>query len=226
MGQLLIVVLFFSIVIIIAIFTHLNKLKRQNEWQQFASNHSLSFLIYDTMSIPDYYSAYSFFREGHSRKAYNICKGIEKDIKVLAFDYTYTTGSGKNRQVHNFTPIIIESDLMFKPLVIRPENLFDKLGAAMGFDDIDFESAEFSKKYYVKCADKKFAYDIIHAKMMEFLLECKIASIEAQGYSILFHQGKTLSMSEVELLLMAAHRFIDLTPDYVRKDISIHKTTT
>lgn len=221
-----IIILIILIGIAVAIYAIYSNLKRQKEWQQFAANHGFLYSKYDTMSIPDYYSDYHLFREGHSRKAYNICQGMEKDIKILAFDYKYTTGSGKNQQTHYCSPLIIESNLVFKPLIIRPENLFDKIGAAVGFDDIDFESSEFSKKYYVKCPDKKFAYDIIHARMMEFLLECRNMNLEAQGDTILFHQGKTLSISEMELLLMAAHKFIELTPDYVRNEISIPKTTT
>ena len=177
-------------------------------------------LKYDTRWIPESYSEHHLFREGHSRKVSNLCQGIEKDLKILAFDYQYTTGSGKNSQTHYLTPLIIESNLVFKPLIIRPENVFDKIGAAVGFDDIDFESAEFSKKYYVKCDDKKFAYDIIHARMMEFLLECRNMNLEAQNNSILFHQGKILAISEVELLLIAAKKFVELTPDYVRKEYS------
>jgi hypothetical protein len=220
MNQAFLIIIFIIIAVVIGIVSYYTNLKRQQEWQQFAANHGLIYSKYDTMSIPEFYSEYQLFREGHSRKATNICQGMEKDIKILAFDYRYTTGSGKNSQTHYFTPLIIESNLVFKPLFIRPENLFDKIGAAVGFDDIDFESAEFSKKYYVKCPDKKFAYDIIHARMMEFLLECQNMNIETQGDSVLFHQGKRLSISEIELLLIAAHKFIELTPDYVRQTIT------
>ena len=55
-------------------------------------------------------------------------------------------------------------------LFIRREGIFDSVKRAFGFDDIDFESAEFSKRFFVKSSDKRFAYDVIHPKMMEFLL--------------------------------------------------------
>jgi hypothetical protein len=220
MNPAVIVVLFIFVAIAIIAYSIYSNQKRQKEWQQFAANHGFIYSRYDAKSIPEFYSEYQLFREGHSRKAYNVCQGIEKDIKILAFDYKYTTGSGKNSQTHYLTPLIIESNLVFKPLIIRLENIFDKIGAAVGFDDIDFESAEFSKKYYVKCTDKKFAYDIIHARMMEFLLECRNMNLEAQGDSIVFHQGKTSSISEVELMLISAHKFVELTPDYVRQAIT------
>ncbi|MDI6783453.1 MAG: hypothetical protein QME64_05070, partial [bacterium] len=212
--------IFILIAIAVAIFAFYRSLKRHEEWQQFAANHGFLYSKNDTLSLPDYYSEYHLFQQGHSRKAYHICQGRENNLKLLAFDYKYTTGSGKNQHTHYFTPLITESNLVFKPLLIRPEGLFDKIGAAIGFDDIDFESAEFSKKYYVKCADKKFAYDIIHARMMEFLLQCKNMFIEIRGDTLVFHHGKLLSISEMELLLLAAQKFIDLTPEYVRQEIT------
>lgn len=58
----------------------------------------------------------------------------------------------------------------FPELEIKPSGFFSKLGQAFGFDDIDFESVEFSKRYQVKCGDKKFAYDIRNALMIDWLL--------------------------------------------------------
>ena len=43
-------------------------------------------------------------------------------------------------------------------------------GEFFGHDDIDFESAEFSRNFYVKSSDRKWAFDILHARAMEFLL--------------------------------------------------------
>ncbi len=37
--------------------------------------------------------------------------------------------------------------------------------------DIDFESAKFSKRYFVRADDKQFAYEVITPQMMEFLLD-------------------------------------------------------
>lgn len=37
--------------------------------------------------------------------------------------------------------------------------------------DIDLESIEFSDAFVIKSADRRFAYDICHTQMMEYLLE-------------------------------------------------------
>src|SRR5208283_3583865 len=111
------------------------------------------------------------------------------------------------------TCIVVASPLIFKHLNIRPENILDKFTEAIGFDPIQFESAEFSRKFHVRCEDKKFAYDIIHARMIEFLMQDpKHIYIEAQSHSILFHRNKQLAILDVEILLLEAHKFMELTP--------------
>ena len=98
-------------------------------------------------------------------------KGERDGRDVTAFDYHYVTGHGKSRKVHNFSALIIQSPLPLKPLFLRPENIFDKVTDFFGYDDIDFESAEFSRQFYVKAPEKRWAYDILHQRMMEYLLE-------------------------------------------------------
>lgn len=71
---------------------------------------------------------------------------------------------------HHQRYLIVELSPGFPDLVIRPESWFEKLAALVGFDDIDFESEEFSRKYYVKSGQREFAYAVIHPQMMEYLL--------------------------------------------------------
>ena len=214
-------IIIIAVVIAFIVISYLQNQKRIKEWQQFATNHGLSFQRYDSIGLPDRYAFYHLFQQGHSKKAYNLCMGKESSFGICSFDYQYTTGSGKNQQIHYYTGLMVDTNLIFKSLFIRPEGFFDKIAAAVGFDDIDFESAEFSKRYFVKCEDKKFAYDIIHARMMEFLLQCQYLVIEARGRDVLYHRRGRLSPSEMEVLLLEAKKFFELTPDYVRKEIEL-----
>ena len=60
---------------------------------------------------------------------------------------TYTTTkNGRQTHHHYFSAIIVESPLPLKPLYLRPESFFDKMAQFMGFDDINFESAELKLK--------------------------------------------------------------------------------
>src|SRR5205085_4299284 len=85
---------------------------------------------------------------------------------ALAGDYSYkiTRSNGKttSTSTYRFSYLIVKVPFPDTPgLLIRPETLMDKVAGALGFDDIDFESEEFSRRFLVKSPDKKFAYDVV-----------------------------------------------------------------
>ncbi|MHC4428421.1 MAG: hypothetical protein ACYS0D_07430, partial [Planctomycetota bacterium] len=105
------------------------------------------------------YANFEIFRRGHSRAAYNTLRGTTEladrscAVKMGDFLYRITTSTGKSTQTrtYRFSYLIVDMPWAGLPaLLIRREHVFDKLAGAFGFDDIDFESAEFSRKYCVK----------------------------------------------------------------------------
>jgi hypothetical protein len=135
------------------------------------------------------YAHFEIFRRGHSRYAYNTLAGevTIKDrpypAKMGDFTYKVTSGSGKNRKTttYRFSYLIVHLPYSGTPnLLIRPEGVFDKIAGAFGFDDIDFESAEFSRKFHVKSEEKRFAYDVCHPRMMEFLLHTRPPAVDIE----------------------------------------------
>lgn len=115
--------------------------------------------------------ALGLLQRGHSRRCGCLVRG-ELDGQPLAlFDYRYVTGHGKNRTTHRYAVAVLDLPFPVRPLRVRPEHAFDKLGEFLGADDLDFESAEFSARFHVSAPDRKWAYDVIDARMMEFLLQ-------------------------------------------------------
>lgn len=145
----------------------------------------------------DEYAQFEIFRRGHARAARNTMHGsvtlFGQACDLVAGDYRYkvTSGSGKNRttSTYRFSYLIVHPPWDTPPLLIRPEGVFDKIKGAFGFDDIDFESAEFSRKFYVKSSDKRFAYDVLHPRMMEFLLAVKPPMIDIEGGALCLSDG-------------------------------------
>ena len=126
---------------------------------------------------------HSLFKRGSSRQATNNISGVMEicgyPVGVRMADYRYDTGSGKSRQTHRISFACFRLPFVGTPdLLIRTEGLGDKLLGGMGFDDIDFESEEFSRRFWVKSGDKRFAYDVIHPGMMEFFLEGPTPQVE------------------------------------------------
>lgn len=112
----------------------------------------------------------TLLERGHSRRCGCLIRGNLEGLPLNLFDYRYVTGHGKNRTTHRYAVAVLVLPFPVRALRIRPENAFDKVGELFGAEDINFESAEFSRRFHVAAADRKWAYDIIHARMMEYLL--------------------------------------------------------
>lgn len=140
------------------------------------------------------YGRFDLFAQGRSRAGYNTLSGsvdiAGKRYEVSMGDYRYTTGSGKHKQTHHTSYLLASVPFPMVPDVdIRRESLFDKLAAAIGLDDIDFESAEFSSKYHVTSPHKRFAYDLVHPRMMEFLLRVDAPAVQIRDRGVLLTDG-------------------------------------
>ncbi|MCK4626760.1 MAG: hypothetical protein KAV00_15725, partial [Phycisphaerae bacterium] len=102
-----------------------------------------------------------------------------------------------------------------KPLYIRREGFFDKIGQFFGFDDIDFESAEFSRKFYVKSPDKRWAYDVIHTRTMEHLLASANFSIRFDRAHVIAWRSRTNKPADFEAAAELISGILDRLPEYV-----------
>ena len=188
---------------------------RREAMQELAARLGYDFSANDMWGIPRRYDFLNIFSRGHSRRARNVIHGERGGARVLLFDYRYTTGHGKNRHTHSRTPVIMEMPGQnFPGFYLRREGFFDKVAAAVGFDDIDFESHEFSKRYYVKCADKRFAYDVVNPRQMEFLLGLSDVNVEMAGQALVFHLGRKLKPEDLEWLHGAAMEFVSNVPRF------------
>ena len=189
--------------------------KRRKEIAQWAASQGLSFSAARDRTMDGRFPAFGCLRRGHTRYAYNICSGRRGDRPVWAFDYHYATGSGKSRHDYHFSGVVISSRVRLKPLHIRPEGLFDKLTEFFGLDDIDFESAEFSRAFHVKAPDKRWAYDVLHQRSMELLLGMPRMSIQFAEDSVMVWKGRRFAPETFEQALGIACGLLDGLPAYV-----------
>jgi len=180
-------------------------------------------------SHDDEYAHFEIFRRGHSRAAYNTLTGDLEiyrrtcPAKMGDFTYKISTSSGKSRRTHTyrFSYLIVHLPFAGVPdLLIRREGMFDKLAGAFGFDDIDFESAEFSKRFYVKSPDKRFAYDVIHPRMMEFLLGGDPPTVDIEAGRCCLSDGRhRWSPEEFGATLSWVIEFFDRWPEHVTAEL-------
>ncbi len=223
--QILLVIVGIALVGVVIYFGYLAQKKRREEMAALAAQLGWRFHPTKDRSHDDEYSHFEIFRRGHSRCAFNTLTGEltidERNYPAKMGDFVYkiTTSTGKSTQTrtYRFSYLILHLPFGNVPdLLIRREGMFDKLAGAFGFDDIDFESAEFSKRFHVKSPDKKFAYDVIHPRMMEFLLESETHTVDIELRRCCLSNGRSRwSPQEFHATLRWVADFFDLWPDHL-----------
>ena len=174
----------------------------------------------------DRYRQFACFQRGHSRYAYNMLRGdtelFERPCRVLAGDFHYKTddADGKGTTTHTFSFLLVHPPWPSPTLLVRPEGLLDKLAGVVGVDDIDFESDEFSKRFWVKSTDKRFAYDVLHPRMMEFLLAERPPVLELEDGALCISDGSADWRPETfRARFEFLRRFAALWPRHLLQDL-------
>lgn len=162
------------LVIVMAVVGHQQEKARRALLAAWASEHGLSFDQTRRRDLDDQFPGFELFRRGSGRYGENFMTGNWESCHLAIFEYHYQTssGTGKNRSTkhYRYTVVMLQPPFPLKPLSIRPEGWWDKVTAAFGWDDIDFESAEFSRRFHVGAPDRRWAFDVLTPRNMEFLM--------------------------------------------------------
>jgi hypothetical protein len=209
------IILAIAAVIAYAIYAAAQRRKALAAW---AAKNGLAFSPDKIRDMDDRFPVFKCLRRGHSRYAHNMMAGELRGLTVTAFDYHYATGSGKNRRTHRFSAVIAGSPVPLKPLSIRREHAFDKVTEFFGWDDIDFESAEFSRKFYVKSSDRRWAFDVIHQGMMEYLLKAPKCSIQFDTTSLIVWKKHRFKTAEFDEAIGLIKGMLDRLPEYLFRE--------
>jgi hypothetical protein len=211
------------IVIISIIYCFYFSSKRRKELAEWAISKGLTFDAQKDGFFDSKYPNFNCLQKGHSRYAYNMMEGTLAGRGFLGCDYHYVVGHGRSSTTYNISLVIVKSPILLKPLFIRHENFLDKFAEFVGFNDIDFESSEFSKKFFVKSPDKKWAYDIIHPRMMEFLMASPEFSIQFDTLSVIVYRDTTFSTADFEAAAEFVNGVFERIPDYVIQNQSLRQ---
>lgn len=214
----------FVVMIIIAIggfiYSQIQARKRREALLELAQRLNLRFEPDVDREIPSRFSFLNQFAQGENRYATNLLSGNYRHNEILAFDYHYETTStdqkgNRTKHHHWFSFFILTLPRTFPELTVRRENFFLKIAEAFGYQDIKFESAEFSKNFNVRSPDKKFAYDVCNAQMMEYLLANRDLSVEIENNVIALAFNACLSVEQIEFNLQRLVEIRSRLPEYL-----------
>jgi len=162
-------------------------------------------------------------KSGSNRYAFNVITGEWEGIPIWIFDHhneTTSTDSKGNRTTHHHYAgyIVLRHNFESAQLEVRREHLFDGLGALFGFDDIDFESEAFSKRWMVKANDRKFAYALFDPQMIDYFLTFDRFAMSLREEWGLYRVEGGMSALDIRKTLRRIEGFLERIPRFVRKD--------
>jgi hypothetical protein len=215
-----------AVIIALAIWSHKVAEKRKLAIAAWAAKRGLSFTRERDYQMGARYG-FGTLNQGEQRYAHNISSGQAGAHGLRAFDYHYETYSRDSKgrrttQHHHLSVVVIETGIPLKPLAIRDENFFDKIGEFVGFDDIDFELAEFSRAFHVKSPDRRWAFDVLHQESMEFLLTSPRYRIEFDGSHAMAWRQSKFKPEEFEEALSVVSGLVARLPKSVVQELRDH----
>lgn len=159
---------------ILLYFSWYSKKKRREELALAARQLGLTYAAVDHVGILSY--PFALVQKGDGRGAENLLTGSWNGIELVEFDYWYYDESrdskgNTSRSYHRFSCVMAAVALGGAHLTLGREDVFTRLADSIGLRDIEFETEEFNNAFNVKCADRKFANDVVDQRMMQWLLQ-------------------------------------------------------
>jgi hypothetical protein len=140
-----------ALVVVIAIFAHLAEKARTEKLRLQAGRLGLTRFSEEAPAPLAGFHHFPLFNRGHSKRIRNLMEGAVEGLDVAVFDYRFTVGGGKNSHTYSQTVCAVRDRRLRLPVFeLKPESIWNKLGALFGYEDIDFEEhPEFSRKYHL-----------------------------------------------------------------------------
>lgn len=214
---------FILVAIVAVIFGHLGAKKRREQLAAWARARGWRYREGKVSTLDERWPQFDQLQQGDNRYGFNVMRGREDQREAFAFDYhyqTYSTDSKGRRQTHHheFSAVVVDSGLELTPLAIRPEGIFDKVKGFFGYDDIDFESAEFSRAFWVTSPVKRWAYAVLHQGTMEYLLHSSRLPLEFEdGPYVIAWSSHKMRPEQFDDALAYIDGILDRIPKDIRK---------
>lgn len=189
--------------------------KRREELVALARKLELRFDPDNDFKIAERFSFLSWLRRGDVRYAYNVFRGHHSEYPVTIFDYHFSTPGGKSGYDYYWSAFVVEIEHNFPDLIISHETRESRFAEILGESHITFESAAFSRAFRVRCSDRKFASEVCHPKMMEFLLANQDLTVEISGDGIAILFEDWLRPEKIESNLERLVEIRKLLPEYL-----------
>jgi hypothetical protein len=190
------------------VYGFVQKQKRREALAMFALQNKLEYSRVDPFGLAD--SDFHLFRLGDGRGCENVVWGDWHGLAIKAADYWYYTETSdshgrKSRTYHRFSVVLTDLPAFLPRVSVEKESLLSQMANALSFHDLQFESEEFNRLFQIRAADREFAYKLIDARMIRWLLSTRgVFGFEVSGPGLLVWCGRVRPTELIPLVGSAA----------------------
>lgn len=157
----------------VAVYSYVRKQQRREALATFAFQNKLEYSRVDPFGLTDL--DFRLFGLGDGRGCENVLWGDWRGLAVKEADYWYyeesTDSKGnRSRSYRHFSILVAELPAFLPSVCLERESLLTRLADALSFRDLEFESEDFNRLFQVRAADRQFAYKLVDARMIRWLL--------------------------------------------------------
>jgi hypothetical protein len=203
------------------------KKQRREAMGAFAARYGLAYSRDDPIGLLGY--GFHLLQMGDGRGCENVVYGQWQGLAAREADYWYYTEStdskgNTTRSYHKFSIVIADFEASLPYVSVAKESIFTRMADHLGFPDIQFESEDFNRQFQVRAQDREFAFKLIDARMMLWLLSTGGAfGFEVRGSNVLVYCHR-LRPTELEPLFGTAKLFHDHVPRLVWTEYGAQRT--
>lgn len=150
--------------------------------------------------------------------------GQVRQALSFSFVYTINSGMGENQTETTYRQHVtcVFVDLSTPNLEITRERFSSKFSKIFGRQDIQFEFEEFNKAWCIQAVNLKFAHDVLHPRMMEYVMTLTRSglSMVLPGDCVMVFNRDAFDVRAVDPMLAVRHQIIDRIPAYVYQDFA------
>jgi len=207
------VIVVFVVIALIVVLGFIAQKKRAERLMRFAQSRGLTYEARnDAWARMDW--GYPF-GAGRAQKARYVMTGHLKGRPVISFEHEYTTGSGDDRRTVHTMVTAIQIRRAFPRLEVGLEGVTGRFARRLGFKDIELESEAFNRKYKIECDNRKFAYDVLHPRFMEWLMSIDSSGFTIAGPYVVTHRTGRLKEQEIDANFSYITAVIEHMPGFV-----------
>ncbi|MDH2415817.1 DUF3137 domain-containing protein [Nocardioides sp. CER19] len=168
------------------------------------------------------------FGRGHDRQARDVIQGAIGQRRWVTFDYVYhttetsTDGQGHTstrEQSHRFAVMAVDVGAAFPRLSVSPEGVVGRFFGRLTGRDIELESEDFNRAFTVNADDRKFASDVLHPQMMEYLLGHRDLEWRSTGHWVVSAEPGSNELTTIETRAGVLAGILDRVPEFVWRDL-------